>query len=281
MPYPLVDIHCHLEFPQYDEDRDAVLTRALDAGVRLIVTQGVHLASDKQALELARKHGPLVKAALGIYPLNAPNVTVKSEDDDDHDRSQWGVDETLAFIREHAHEMVAIGEVGMDLFFSDDRERQAENFRKVIALAKEIGKPLIIHSRKAEKDVLNLLEEAGIDKRLVIMHCFSGNKKLIARAARLGYSFSIPCNIVRSQHFQMLVGMVPLSQLLTETDGPYIPPDCATWSEPAHIAGTVQKIAELKGMTVEETANGIYLNAQRLFRGHLSASGRTGPARSA
>ena len=156
--------------------------------------------------------------------------------------------ETLSFIRTHTREIAAIGEVGLDFKFSSDREHQSENFRKIIALARELKKSLIIHSRKAEKEVVELLERSGIPKQLVVLHCFSGNKKLIGHATKLGYTFSIPCNITRSQHFQMLAMMVPITQLLTETDGPYLPPDGSTRSEPAHVANTVKKIAELKGI---------------------------------
>lgn len=267
----LVDVHVHLDHPRFAMDLSDVLTRAKTGGVSAIIAQGVCHEVNLKVLELTRMHAPLVKAALGLYPLDAMNVLDEepAEGPDIADaykhKTAVSVDKTLDFIRQHKDEIVAIGEVGMDFKFSDDREHQVENFKKIIALSKEIKKPLIIHSRKAELEVIDLLEQSGINKNLVLLHCFSGKKKLVRRAVELGYSFSVPCNVTRSQQFQLLVQMVPLKQLLTETDGPYLPADGFDRSEPAHVIGTIGIIAQIKGMTPHEVADNIYMNYQRMF----------------
>lgn len=261
-----VDVHCHLDHPRFKDVLPEIIARAEAAGVSAAVTQGVNHESNKRVLALAKKY-KIIKAALGLYPLEAPNVTLKPDIADDYIiECDSSVEETLAFIREHKDDIVAIGEVGIDLKESDDEQHQVENFKKIIILAKEIKKPLIIHTRKAEALVLDLLEESGINKRLVHLHCFTGKKKLVERGVKLGYSFSIPCSVSRSEQFQQMISLIPITQLLTETDAPYMPYDLKhEFSEPAHVVFTVQKIAEIKGMTQQEVADSIFMNYQRIF----------------
>ncbi len=260
-----VDTHCHMDHPRFP-DRNEVITAAKEAGVVAIISQGVNHESNKRVLALANKHS-IVKAALGLYPVEAPNVTLKEDVIDDYIiESDASVDETLAFIEENNKLIVAIGEVGIDLKESDDEENQIENFKKVIALSKKLKKPMIIHTRKAEELVLDLLEEANTPKGLVHLHCFCGKKNLIKRAVKLGYTFSVPCSITRAQNFQMLVELVPITQLLTETDGPYMPPDkTAERSLPQDVKTTVEHIAKIKGMTHQEVRDSIYMNYQRMY----------------
>lgn len=260
-----VDTHCHLDHPRFP-DRDEVITAAKEVGVVAIISQGVNHESNKRVLEIAKKHS-IVKAALGLYPVDAPNVAIKEDIVDDYIiESEATVDETLAFIEENNDNIVAIGEVGIDLKESDDKEHQIENFKKVIALSKKLKKPLIIHTRKAEEIVLDLLEESGIAKRLVHLHCFCGKKKFIRRGVELGYTFSVPCSITRAQNFQMLVELVPITQLLTETDCPYMPPDkTADRSLPQDVKITIDHIAQIKGMEHQEVRDSIYMNYQRMY----------------
>lgn len=260
-----VDVHCHLDHPRFKNIGELV-ARAEAAGVVAAIAQGVNLESNKRVLALAKEH-KIIKAALGLYPVEAANVQIKPDVVDDYIiECTATVDETLDFIRQHKEDIVAIGEVGIDLKESDDEEHQVENFKKLITLAQEINKPLIIHTRKAEALVLDLLEESGINKRLVHLHCFCGKKKLVERGVKLGYSFSIPCSISRSEQFQQMVDAIPITQLLTETDAPYMPYDLEhEYSEPAHVVFTIQKIAEIKGMTEHEVMDNIFMNYQRIF----------------
>ena len=262
----LVDAHCHLDHPRFSEDVNEVINNARDEGVKAIISQGVNLESNKRVLALSQQHD-IVQAAMGLYPVEAPNVMIKEDIIDDYIiECKASVDETIAFIREHKNDIVAIGEVGIDLKESDDYENQKENFNKFIALAKELKKPLIIHSRKAEEQVLSLLEESGIHKSLVHMHCFCGKKKFIERGVKLGYTFSIPCAITRAQNFQILAGMVPITQLLTETDGPYMPPRKESErSVPQDVRYTIKEVARIKGMDEQEVAHNIFMNYQRMY----------------
>ena len=258
----LVDIHAHLDFPHFSKDLKEVVERARNAGVVGIISQGVHQASNKKTLELAAKYD-IVKPALGLYPLNAPNVKVHSEDDDDFDRHSISVDKTLKFIQEHAAEIVAIGEVGLDLKFSDDEQHQIQNFTKILQLSNAIKKPVIIHSRKAEKLVLDILEDGKHDR--AILHCFSGGKKLIKRAVELGLPLTVTSNANRLQHFQMVARETPIKQLLTETDAPYLSPVPGERNEPANVKTAIEVIAKEKGLNLQEAARLVYMNYQRIF----------------
>jgi len=257
----LVDVHAHMDFPEFTKDLPQVLERAEAAGMAAIVSQGVHDSSNRKVLELAHKWR-LLKPALGLYPLNAPNVTVK-EENDDFDRHSVSVDDTLKLIRAHAKEIIAIGEVGIDLKFSDDEQHQVENFTKILQLSNAIRKPVIIHSRKAEKLVLDILEDAK--HRNAILHSFSGSRKLIARAVDLGLSLTVTSNAQRAQHFQMIAREVPLDRLFTETDAPYLSPVTGERNEPQNVKHAVAVIAHEKRLTPDEVARAIYMNYQRVF----------------
>jgi len=261
----LIDVHAHLDDPSFSIDIDEVIARAKAVGVCAIITQGVSHEKNLPLLDLALRY-PMVKVAFGLYPLNAANVRVHEDSDVEGDRepqSSFSVDDTLSAIEENSARIIAIGEVGMDFKHSDDRDTQTENFRKVVRLAKRIHKPLIIHSRSAEKEVMDVLEEEGYTR--ADMHCFCGSKKLIARGVALGLCFSIPANVVRNPQFQMLVEMVPIGQILTETDAPYLGPMKDVRNEPANVRDAVLKIAEIKRMDPVECANQIYFNYQKLF----------------
>lgn len=251
----LFDVHAHLEFEDYENDLDFVLAECKKAGISFIINNGTDPKDNRKVQELAQKH-PLLKAAYGFYPVHVAEEGMEA------------FDKELAWIREN--KPVALGEIGLDYYVGDDnphgdlhKELQQEAFRKFIALGKELDIPLIIHSRKAEQDVLDILEELGSEK--VILHCFMGKKKLMQRAIDLGYTFSLPVSIIRSEQFQWLARNAPLGQVLTETDSPYMAPVRGERNSPKHVEITVKKIAELKGMDPEEVANQLYFNYQRLF----------------
>ena len=130
-------------------------------------------------------------------------------------------------------------------------------------MAKEIDKPLIVHSRKAEKEVIDVLEKNNAKK--VILHCFNGDFGLIKRAIKLGYCFSMAPNILRSEHMQKMAKEVPLSHLFTETDAPFLGYDRKMRNEPANVIFTIKKIAEIKNLDVKEVENNIFMNYQRMF----------------
>lgn len=247
------DAHCHLDDEAFSSDVEQVIKRAKKAGLTLIISNGTNKKSNRAVLNLAKDYG-LLKPALGYYPLEI----VKSSEED--------IRAELDFIESQKENIVAIGEVGLDLYWDklpENFEKQKKWFIKIIELANKIKKPLIVHSRKAEIETIELLEEHA--KVPVIMHSFGGKRKLVPRCVQNGWYFTIPANLERAEAFQKIVIDVPSSQLLTETDAPYLAPVKDTRSEPKDVIGTVKKIAELKLMDEKETKNVLFMNAQRLF----------------
>jgi len=258
----LLDIHCHLDHPFFKEDVDAVVERAKDV---LVVTTGITPHTNRFALKLAEKYEH-VKAALGIYP---PNVLQKevTEFKLDWNVEPFDIFNELKFIEEQAKtnpNVVAISEIGMDYTHDDiGKEDQKELFDKLLKLAKRVNKPVIVHSRKAELDAIEILEQNQMKK--VVMHCFCGKKSLMKRCIDNRWYFSIPPNVTRAQNFQLLAELTPINQLLTETDSPYLNPyRREDRNEPAFVIESVKKMAEIKKVTVDEMKNIIFKNYQDL-----------------
>jgi len=262
----LVDDHCHLNHAMLKDDLDGVLERARAAGVAAIIAAGVNPPTNREVLALAAKHAPLVRCSLGIHPVDAVTVPENDESGLTRPAEPFDVDKELAFIKSQRKNICAIGEVGLDYHWikeEDLREKQRDIFRKIIALSKTINKPLILHTRKAEQDTIDILEEEGAKN--VVLHCFTGKKKLIKRAADLGYYFSIPTLIDKLDQFKQLAEIVNINQLLTETDGPWLSPIPDEANEPKNVRLCIKHIARAKGLEEEEVARNIWLNFQRLF----------------
>lgn len=239
-----IDVHAHLEYEDRIDIEDAIAS-AKEVGVVSIINNGTNVFGNRKSLELASKYG-VVKCALGLYPIDALKMT-DSE-----------IDAELEFIRSNVKKIVAIGEVGLDYYWDKEQhERQKEIFVKMIKLAEELKKPLIVHSRKAERDVISMLENVKVP---VIIHCFGGRLNLLSDK----FYYSVPPSIVKSTHFQELVKKVDINQLLTETDAPFQGPTSED-NVPANVVLTVDKIAELKGMEVEEVMKNIFMNYQKVF----------------
>jgi len=246
----LVDVHAHLDSSEFNNDLEEVISLSQKEGVKVILATGIDPDSNKFSLELSKKYD-VIKAVLGIYPQT------KKEDFCD-------IDKEIQFIKKNSHNIVAIGEVGLDFKEEEtDKEFQKELFIKMINLAIELDKPIIIHSRNAESEVLKILGSFEYDK--VVLHCFMGNSKLIKLAEEKGYYFSVPPNIVRATHFQNLVKLVNINKILTETDSPFLGPVKGERNIPSNVIETVKKISEIKGFEKEDVANNIFLNYQRLF----------------
>ncbi|MEM4282140.1 MAG: TatD family hydrolase [Candidatus Woesearchaeota archaeon] len=262
----LVDVHCHLDSERLKPDLEGVLARAKASGIKVILSSGVNPPSNRAVLELAKKH-ELIRASFGIYPLDA--LGIQPEGIETYLPRQIvpiDVDAELEWIFQHKDETAAIGEVGLDYKWVKDAELQArerENFKKIIAAVEKLKKPMIVHSRQAELDCIEMLESSTLKK--IIFHSFTGRKHLVARIADNGWFFSIPVIVIKLQQFQDIVKNVPFEQILTETDAPWLGPELGKPNEPANIVLSIKKIAELKGLTPEETANLIYMNYQRIF----------------
>jgi len=257
----LIDAHAHLDHHDFGKDLPEVIKRAKDTGIKIIITNGINPSTNRLALEIAKKYD-IVKPALGLYPVNALKKEVKNTP---FSRiiEEFDIGKEIAFIEKNQEKIIAIGEAGLDYSSGEQGDGQEGLFEKLIKLAIRINKPIIVHSRKAEEAVLGILEKNKAKK--VLLHCFCGKKSLVKRATELGYYFSIPSNIVRAQNFQQMAEIVNISQILTETDAPYLSPFRGKRNEPSFILESVKKIAEIKGMEPEEVANNIYMNFQKLF----------------
>lgn len=260
----LVDVHAHLDHERFKGDLDAVIERARIAGVKAIITSGVNSTTNRIVLDLSKKY-EIVKASFGLYPIDALDAELQTSSGFSRDVEPLDVDAELDWIKKHKENCVSIGEAGLDYHWIQGKEKEQKiTFQKVIALAEKIKKPLVVHSRKAELDAVEMLESSSLKKN-IIMHCFMGRKHLVKRAADNGWSFSIPPIIVKLQQFQLLAEIANMNQILTETDCPYLSPFPGQRNEPAYVIETVKKIAEVKGMVPEEVANAIFMNYQQLF----------------
>jgi TatD DNase family protein len=266
----LVDVHCHLEGERFEEDLKEVIKRAEDAGVKAIVVSGANPAANRKILELTKKY-TIIKASFGLYPIDAVIKEFKDLNDD-YPRKIESFDykEELVWIKKNKDVCVSIGEVGLELQvikghkdFDKIKEAQIKVFEASIKLALELDKPLVIHTRGGELEVLDILDKCKHGE--IVLHCFGGRKSLIKRAAENGYYFSVPAVIKRLQHFQTLVEMVDLKQLLTETDAPYLAPVAGERSEPRDVLGTVQEIARIKKLSEAEVAKQIWENYEKIF----------------
>lgn len=243
-----IDIHCHLDLCS---NLPSIIGRGRTANISIILTQGVNAESNRKSLEFSARYKE-VRAATGLYPIDAISM------------SDADVDKELQFIREHRKEIAAIGEVGMD-FKEDEKQhdRQKYIFNKLILLAQELDKPLIVHSRKAEKECIELLENSRTKK--VIMHCFCGAWKLVERIQRNGWFLSIPTNVTYAQQFQQIAKALPLTALFCETDSPFLHPGKERNNEPALVVESYKTIAMLKGLEIGDVAAAIARNYEKLF----------------
>lgn len=248
--YELTDTHAHLCLPDFAADLDAVLARARAAGVSSVIAVGETLEDARLNLALAEEH-PMIRPAAGLYPAHL-------------DRDQ--AEQLCALIRAHREEFVAIGEVGLDHWVVKEEEQrrvQRQIFSLFIDLARELDLPLNVHSRSAGRHAVELLTERGA--RRVQMHAFDGKASTARPAIEAGYYFSLPPSLIHSKQKQKLLKHLPLDCLLLETDSPVLGPDRAVRNEPANLIVALEAIAQGKDLAVEQVAETIRENTQRLY----------------
>ena len=277
----LIDTHAHLDFPRFKGDREQVIERATTAGVKAIINAGASLASSLAAAALAEAY-PQIYAAVGVHPHDAKTVTGK-------------LLEELRGLASHP-KVVAIGEIGLD-FYRDlsPRDKQRQAFQQQLALASEIGKPVIIHDRDAHSEVMAILRrwacpehfdsaQCKLRRRVEgdhqpsaigqqpagVLHCFSGDLAMAQEAIELGFYISIagPVTFKNARSLRELVRQLPLEKLLVETDCPYLTPHPHRGkkrNEPAYVKFVAQEVARVKGLSLEEVARITSDNAQALF----------------
>lgn len=260
-----VDVHSHLTHKDFAHDRHEVIERAAAAGLRAIIVNGLEPESNRTILEMAALY-PLIKPALGIYPIEAINDRVGELP---FEVSRFDVEAELKFIEEQAlaGRVFAIGECGLDGYWVGDETfaRQEEVFVRLIEIALKADLPLIIHTRKREERSMEILAHHGVKR--VDFHCYGGKVKAALKAAEeQGWYFSIPANARKNEAFQKLLRDLPRELILTETDCPFLPPEKGTRNEPRHVVGTVAFLSELRGWSESEARDQIWANYARLFR---------------
>lgn len=254
----LIDSHCHLDMDSYSGDLDDVLKRARQYGVHSIITIGIDETSSIAAVKMAHDY-PFIKATVGIHPHDVEQI-----DADTYTRLQ-------KLVQENREQVVAYGEIGLDYVKNySPKSTQLRAFEEQLSLAKELDLPVIIHDREAHDDCLALLQSMAPFPKGGVMHCFSGNIELAEKVLDLGFYISIPGVVTfkNGLELQEVAKNVPLESMLLETDGPFLSP--VPWrgkrNEPAYVAYTAQKIAELKKITIDQVAEQTSINTLNLFQ---------------
>src|SRR5712692_1820403 len=255
MTVDLFDTHAHLHFPEFDADREAMLERARVSGVRRMLTIGTDIETSRASIALAAREAD-VWATVGIHPHEAAQA----------DAAALGEIERLAA----EPRVVAVGEIGLDYFRDlSPREDQRRAFRALIGIARRAGKPVVIHCRDAHEDTLAILAEERVQDVRGIMHCFSGDVAIARRCLDLGLLISLagPVTYPNARALPEVARFVPGDRLVVETDCPFLPPQRyrGKRNEPAYLAITAARVAELRGETIEEMAARMTANACALL----------------
>jgi TatD DNase family protein len=252
----LVDSHCHLDFPDFSTELDAVISRARAAGVGRIVTISTRVKRHAQVLAIAEKV-PEVFCSVGTHPHYA-------HEEPDVDAQK------LAGLAKHP-KIVAIGEAGLDYFRNNSpREAQAASFREHIAAARETGLPLVIHSRDCDVDMMQILrEESGKGAFPAVLHCFTGGRDLAFAAIDLGHyvSFTGILTFKNSDALREIAAALPADRIMVETDAPYLAPlpYRGKRNEPAYVVETAKVLADARGVSADEIARQTTENFFQLF----------------
>jgi len=249
----LIDTHCHLDFPEFDIDREEVIKRSRLSGVEAIINIGSSITGSERSVDLAAKYD-MIYAAVGIHPHEADGFD----------------DKALKILKDLVRQpkVVAIGEIGLD-YYKDysSRDNQRKMFTALVSLSKECKLPLVIHNRNAKEEVLRILKEGSPLSGVV--HCFSGDAPFLAECLDLGFHVSFTCNITykKADDLRELVKKVPLDRLLLETDAPFLPPQefRGRRNEPLYVEQLARQIGDLRNMALEDIANITTSNAKRLF----------------
>ena len=252
----IVDSHCHLDFPDFDGERDDLIARALDAGVTRMVTICTRLRLEPQVRAIAEAYDPVFYAA-GTHPMSAADEPLATL-------------EELIALADHP-KFVGIGETGLDYHYTaESAEIQKQSLRVHIAAARETKLPLIIHARAADDDMARILrEEFDKGAYTCVMHCFSSSAALAIAALEMGFYLSMSgiAAFPKSQELRDIFATAPVDRVLVETDSPYLapPPFRGKRNEPAYTAHTAKVGAEVFGLSYEDFAKQTTANFERLF----------------
>lgn len=253
----LIDSHAHLAMFTPGTERDQVIRNAEKAGVTTILTIGTNLDDSRESIKITQQY-PSVLATVGVHP---------------HDVKDIDVDRCITELRNLAgnSSVVAIGEIGLDFYRNiSPQEIQREFFRRQLELALELSQPVIIHDRDAHQDVLHIVQEIDVSSIGGVFHCFSGDLRMAEEVRELGFLISIagPITFKKAGFLPEIATKMPLEALLVETDCPFLAPIPfrGKRNEPAYVKYTAEKVAELRGISVEKVAEHTSQNFATLFR---------------
>lgn len=254
----LFDSHSHLNDEKFDNDREEIIKQVYEAGVKNFITAGYNVKSSIDAVHMANKY-EFVHAIVGVSPNDIPQ----------NEEELWIQIDEIKNIVDKSNKVVAIGEIGLDYYWNtDNKELQKKAFIKQINLANEKNLPIVIHTRDAIMDTIEILKENEVINKGVF-HCCPQNRELIKEALKLGFyiSFAGPITFKNSKNADEMINLVPSDKILIETDSPYLAPEPVrgTRNTPANVKFVAQKIADSKGMTLEEIEKITFENAKSIF----------------
>ena len=254
------DSHSHYNDEKFNEDREQLIHETYNNGVTKFVCAGYNIQSSLQAVELSAKY-EFIYSICGISPNDIPQS----------EQELWRNIEEISKIatQNKSEKLVAIGEIGLDYYWNkDNKELQKQAFIKQIELANKLDLPIVIHSRDASVDTLDILKNNPVNKK-GIFHCCQLNQEMIRQALELGYyiSFAGPITFKNAKNAEDCVQMVPMDKILIETDSPYLSPEPnrGKRNDSRNVRYVAQKIADIKQLSLEEVAKMTYENAMRIF----------------
>ena len=252
------DSHAHLDDDKFKEDREEIIEKIYKDGIEKFVSAGYSLEGSKKAIELSKKY-EFIYATCGI----SPNDISQTEEE------LWKMLEEIKHLAKQNKKVVAIGEIGLDYYWNtENKELQKKAFIEQIKIANELELPIVIHTREAVMDTLEILKQNEVYKKGVF-HCCPLNRELIKEGLKLGFyiSFAGPVTFKNSKNANEVIGMVPADKILIETDSPYLSPEPLRGrrNDPRNVKFIARKVADVKELTLEEVANITYQNAKKIF----------------
>lgn len=255
----LFDSHAHLEDEKFEEDRERLIQQIKQVGVTKFISAGYSLNSSRQARKLAEKYD-FIYATAGISPNDIPQT----------EEELWMMLDEIKDMAKNDEKVVAIGEIGLDYYWNQkNKELQKLAFTKQIELANTLELPIVIHTREAVMDTIEILKQNQVTLKGVF-HCCPLNRELVKEALKLGFyiSFAGPITFKNSKNADEIIQLVPNEKMLIETDSPYLSPEPLRGrrNDPRNVKYMAQKIADVKKMNLEEIAKITYQNAERIFQ---------------
>ncbi|MCL5674325.1 MAG: TatD family hydrolase [Candidatus Omnitrophica bacterium] len=251
----LIDTHCHLDFPDFEKDRQETIERAQKENIRYIINIGTSVSSSVKSIEISQKHD-FIFATAGIHPTDVENISINDIEK---------IDEIAKNPK-----IAGIGEVGLDFHYSRKFEKkQREFFTYQIELAEKHKLPLVIHQREAEQEIKEILENRKLPEKIVF-HCFSGDEEMLGWCMKKGFyiSFTGIVTFPKASNVHNLVKIAPLDRIFIETDAPFLAPVPfrGKRNEPSYVRFILEKIAQIKQMDKEKIEDIIFRNSLTFFK---------------